>query len=53
VFKIFVANPKNVESVVAIFTRNKARIIKLLENFLPDRSPIKKIMNFLQPQQKL
>ncbi len=36
-FKIFVANPKNVESVAAIFTRNKAKIIKLLENFLPDR----------------
>jgi hypothetical protein len=32
-----VANPDNVDSVLAIFTRNKARIIRLLENFLPDR----------------
>jgi calcium binding protein 39 len=37
VFKIFVANPSNVEPVVNILSRNKNKIIKLLENFLPER----------------
>merc|ERR1719468_501669 len=37
VFKILVANPTKPEAIVDILTRNKSKLIRLLENFLPDR----------------
>lgn len=37
VFKILVANPRKPDTIVEILTRNKPKLIKLLENFLPDR----------------
>jgi len=38
VFKIFVANPRKPQSILDILNRNKPKLIKLLENFIPDRS---------------
>ena len=37
VFKIFVANPRKPQTVLDILNRNQPKLIKLLENFIPNR----------------